>query len=127
VKTHFHGEIDINFAKLLSSRPLALLTELQEEQKFTYDIFSTGLDALLQKESSAMQLALDWQNSADKVLKWTQYWARQQCTLQMSETVWQLNQQATKATQQLRNPGVNKTLVLTALLDKLALVKVALL
>ena len=127
VKTHFHGEIDINFAKLLSSRPLALLAELQEEQKFTYDIFSTGLDALLQKESSAMQLALDWQNSADKVLKWTQYWARQQCTLQMSETVWQLNQQATKATQQLRNPGVNKTLVLTALLDKLALVKVALL
>jgi DNA polymerase-3 subunit delta' len=28
-------------------------------------------------------------------------------------------------TQQLRNPGVNKILVLTELLDKLALVKVA--
>ena len=53
------------------------------------------------------------------------YMPRQQCTDQLSETVWQLSQQATKVTQQLRNPGVNKTLVLTALLDKLALVKAA--
>ncbi|PKG99452.1 DNA polymerase III subunit delta' [Paraglaciecola sp. MB-3u-78] len=126
VKTQFDGEIDINFAKLFSARPLALLAELQEEQKFTYDIFSRGLEALLQGQTNAMQLAMDWQDSADKVLKWTQYWARQQCTDDAPETVWQLHQQATKVTQQLRNPGVNKTLVLTELLDKLALVKVAL-
>ena len=80
---------------------------------------------MLQKQTSAMQLATDWQANADKVLKWTQYWARQKCTDQVSETIWQLNLQATKATQQLRNPGVNRTLVLTALLDKLALVKAA--
>jgi DNA polymerase-3 subunit delta' len=125
VKTQHEGDIDINFARLFSSRPLALLAELQEEQKFTYEIFSAGLDALLQKQTSAMQLAMDWHDSADKVLKWTQYWARQQCIEQISETVWQLNLQATKVTRQLRNPGVNKTLVLTELLDKLALVKAA--
>ena len=125
VKTQFDGDIDINFAKLFSARPLALLLELQEEQKFTYDIFSRGLEALLQGQTNAMQLAMDWQDSAEKVLKWIQYWARHQCTEQMSEPVWQLNQQATKVTQQLRNPGVNKTLVLTELLDKLARVKVA--
>ena len=125
VKTQYDADIDINFAKLFSARPLALLAELQEEQSFTYEIFSTGLDALLQKQTSAMQLATAWQDNADKVLKWTQYWARQQCTDQSSETVWQLNQQATKVTKQLRNPGVNKTLVLTELLDKLALVKAA--
>jgi DNA polymerase-3 subunit delta' len=70
-----------------------------------------------------MQLAMDWQGNADKVLKWTQYWARQQCSEHVNEAVWQLSQQAIKATQQLRNPGVNKTLVLTALLDKLVQVK----
>jgi DNA polymerase-3 subunit delta' len=123
VKTQYNGNIDINFAKLFSARPLALLTELHEEQRFTYEIFSTGLDALLNKQTSAMQLAIDWQESADKVLKWTQYWARQQCTEQVTETIWKVNLQATKATQQLRNPGVNKTLVLTELLHKLALVK----
>lgn len=123
VKTQYNGNIDINFAKLFSARPLALLTELHEEQRFTYEIFSTGLDALLNKQTSAMQLAMDWQESADKVLKWTQYWARQQCTEEVSETIWKVNLQATKATQQLRNPGVNKTLVLTELLHKLALVK----
>jgi DNA polymerase-3 subunit delta' len=125
VKTQHDADIDINFARLFSSRPLALLAELQEEQKFTYEIFSAGLDALLQKQTSAMQLAMDWHDSADKVLKWTQYWARQQCTEHVSETVWQLNVQASKVTRQLRNPGVNKILLLTELLDKLALVKAA--
>jgi DNA polymerase-3 subunit delta' len=125
VKTQYDGDIDINFAKLFSARPLALLAELQEEQSFTYEIYSSGLNALLQGQTSAMQLAMDWQDNADKVLKWTQYWARQQCAENMSEILWQLNQQAIKVTQQLRNPGVNKTLVLTELLDKLALVKAA--
>lgn len=123
VKTQYDAEIDINFAKLFSARPLALFAELQEEQSFTYETYSTGLESLLQGQTSATQLAIDWQDNADKVLKWTQYWARQQCTEQLSETLWQLNLQATKVIRQLRNPGVNKTLVLTALLDKLALVK----
>ena len=64
--------------------------------------------------------ALTW-----KMLLWRWFWARQQCTEQMTESVWQLSEQAIKVTQQLRNPGVNKTLVLTALLNKLALVKAA--
>ncbi len=125
VKTQYNDEIEFNFAKLFSARPLALLAELQEEQNFTYEIFSAGLDTLLQGHTSAMQLAIDWQTHADKVIKWTQYWARQQCVNQMSEMVWQLNLQANKVTQQLRNPGVNKTLVLTELFDKLASVKTA--
>jgi DNA polymerase-3 subunit delta' len=125
VKTLYDGDIDINFARLFTARPLALLAELQEQQSFTYEIFSNGLNALFQKQTSAMQLAMAWQDNADKVLKWTQYWARQQFINQMSETIWQLNLQANKVTQQLRNPGVNKTLVLTELFDKLALVKIA--
>lgn len=125
VKTQYDGDIDLNFAKLFSSRPLALFAELQEEQSFTYDVFSAGIMSLLQGQKSATQLAVDWQDNADKVTKWTQYWARQQCPEQVSETVWQLNIQATKVIQKLRNPGVNKTLVLTELLDKLALVKIA--
>lgn len=125
VKTQYNADIDINFAKLFSARPLALFAELQEEQSFTYETYSTGLEALMQGQTSATQLAMDWQDNADKVLKWTQYWARKQCTEQVSETVWQLNLQATKVIQQLRNPGVNKTLVLAELLDKLALVKAA--
>ena len=123
VKTQYDADIDLNFAKLFSARPLALLAELQEAQSFTYEIYSTGINALLQGQTHAIQLATDWQDSADKVLKWTQYWARQQCSEQMSETLWQLNQQATTVAQQLRNPGVNKILVLTALLDKLAQIK----
>lgn len=125
IKSQYAADVDINFAKLFSSRPLALLAELQEEQHFTYEIYSAGLVALMQNQTSAMQLAMEWQDSADKVLKWTQYWARLQSTEQLSESVWQLNLQATIVTKQLRNPGVNKTLVLTELLNKLAQVKAA--
>jgi DNA polymerase-3 subunit delta' len=117
VSAQINEDIDSNFAKLFSARPLALMAELQEAQNFSYETYSKGIDALLQKEKSATQLAMDWQDNADKVVKWTQYWARQQCSDQMSETIWLLNTQATKVTQQLRNPGVNKTLVLTQLLD----------
>ncbi|MEP1446943.1 MAG: DNA polymerase III subunit delta' [Paraglaciecola sp.] len=125
VQSQTNTEIDINLAKLFSTRPLALLAELQEEQSFTYDIYSLGLGKLLQKRISALQLASDWQDNADKVVKWTQYWARQQCSEQQPDSVWELHQQAAKAIKQLRNPGVNKILVLTQLLDKLALVDAA--
>lgn len=123
VRMQIDEDIDRNFAKLFSARPFALLKELQEAQNFSYETFSTGIQALLQGQKNAIQLAMDWQDNADKVVKWIQYWARQQCSEQVSETIWQLNSQATKVTQQLRNPGINKTLVLTQLLDKLALVK----
>ena len=96
VKTQYNDDIDTNFAKLFSARPLALLAELQEKQSFTYEIFSTGLVALLQGQTSAMQLAIAWQDNADKVLKWSQYWARQQCIGQLSEAVWQLNNYETQ-------------------------------
>lgn len=125
VQNQTNAEVDTNLAKLFSTRPLALLAELQEEQSFTFDIYSVGLEQLLQQQVSALQLASDWQDNADKVVKWTQYWARQQCSELLPDTVWELNQQAAKAIKQLRNPGVNKILVLTQLLDKLALVNAA--
>ena len=120
VKDQYAGDIDVNFAKLFADRPLALLAELQEEQLFTYQMFSSGVNQLLNGQTQAMHLAVEWQDNADKVLKWIQYWARQKCTEQASDQMWAINQQAIKVTQQLNNPSLNKVLVLTALLDKLA-------
>ena len=123
VKTQYSENIDINFAKLFSARPLALLAELQEQQSFTYETFTVGLDALLQGNSSASQLAQSWQEHSDKVLKWLQYWCKEQSEIKFSQSLWELNQAAITVIQQLRNPGVNKTLVLTTLLDKISVIK----
>lgn len=125
VKSQYTGNVDVNFAKLFSDRPLALLAELQEEQLFTYEMFTQGVTNLLNGQTQAMQLAMDWADNAEKVLKWIQYWTRQQCTNYASEQIWALNHQAIKVTQQLNNPGLNKVLILTALLDKLADVEAA--
>lgn len=121
IKSQHDGEVDINFARLFTSRPLALLAELQEQQKFTYETFTTGLDSLLSGKANPMQLAMEWQEYADKVLKWTQYWLRQQCAEQVDEKLWQANQQSINVAQQLRHPGVNKVLALSGLLDKLVI------
>jgi DNA polymerase-3 subunit delta' len=120
VQGQYTGDIDVNFAKLFADRPLTLLAELQEEQLFTYEMFSSGVTQLISGQTQAMQLALDWQDNAEKVLKWIQYWTRQKCIEQASDQMWALNQQAIKVTQKLNNPSLNKVLVLTALLDKLA-------
>jgi DNA polymerase-3 subunit delta' len=125
VKSQYSGQVDVNFAKLFNSRPLALLAELHEQQAFTYEIYTAGLDSLFRGQVNAMQLAIDWQEHTDKVLKWTQYWIRQQCVDMASDKIWRVSQQATTVSQQLNNPGLNKVLVLTELLDKLALSQAA--
>jgi DNA polymerase-3 subunit delta' len=123
VKTQFSGEIDINFAKLFASQPLTLLAELQVEQSFTYDIFNQGIQSLLSGQNSAVNLATQWQGSADKVVSWLQYWCRSHCEQVAPDKLWQLNQLCTTVIKKLRNPGVNKILLLTELLDKLTTVE----
>lgn len=121
VKTQFSGPIDIHFARLFAARPLALLEELQQEQSFTFDTFNQGLTDLLSGQQQGMTLAISWQQHIEKVLKWTQFWLKQQLVEQSNtlsvERLFAVNNQTVKISQQIINPGVNKLLLLTSLLD----------
>ncbi|MGS2720068.1 DNA polymerase III subunit delta' [Paraglaciecola aestuariivivens] len=119
VQSQFDGQVDKELASMFCHRPLALLAELQEQQDFSYQDFLEKIAKLQQGALSPLQLATSWQDNASKVLKWSQFWARQQCTVQANNSVWALHQQVVKGTQQLTNAGVNKILILTELLDKI--------
>ena len=119
VKSQHPGEIDINFAQLFAHRPLTLLEELQYEQRFSYDNFITGVRGLISGQENAVKLASDWQEHADKVVKWLQAWVKQGFINNASEQLWHINTLAIGVLKKLKNPGVNKTLVLAELLSEL--------
>ncbi|MGJ8680927.1 DNA polymerase III subunit delta' [Paraglaciecola sp.] len=126
VATQFNGEIDRNFAKLFSSRPLALLAELEQEQGFTFHDFTKGLTALSSGHITAVALAASWQEHIEKVLKWLQFWIREQFEEVKADQVilFRLNEQAIKTSGILQNPGVNKLLLITELLTQVSKINI---
>ncbi|MDU0355305.1 DNA polymerase III subunit delta' [Paraglaciecola aquimarina] len=124
VENQYKGEIDPNFARLFSARPLALLEELQQEQKFTFAVFKQGLMDLKTGSKNAAQLGTEWQEFADKVIKWSQYWLREQATLSSNKAsvdlLFRINKQASIVANQMSNPGINRALQLVTLLNGIA-------
>lgn len=121
--------VDDELLRLYASSPLSLLEELQQEQSVSYPAFKQGLQQLLAQQINPSKLAADWQEQVEKLLKWLQYWLHQrvkQSSAQHSELapeLWHLHQEAIKAVKRVRNPGVNKVLVLNQLLTDIALLK----
>ncbi|MEP2653683.1 MAG: DNA polymerase III subunit delta' [Paraglaciecola sp.] len=120
VKQHHQGVIDENFARLFVGRPLTLLNELQQEQSYNYQDFTTGIQGVMTNNLNAIQLAADWQNHSEKVIKWLHAWVKQSYLSTQNEAFWQLNIRCIAASKKLKNPGVNKTLTLAELLTALA-------
>jgi DNA polymerase-3 subunit delta' len=66
--------VDAEFISLYASSPLTLLDELQQEHKINYAVFKAGLQDLIQQRVNPSQLAADWQEQVEKILKWLQFW-----------------------------------------------------
>lgn len=115
--------IDQEFAHLYANAPLSLLEELRSEQGLSYETFKSGLKQLLEQHVNPSKLATDWQEHAEKVLKWLQFWLHQKMLTVpgTAESLWHLHQEAINAVKRVRNPGVNKILVLNQLLSDIAL------
>jgi len=117
--------VDAEFIQLYASSPLTLLDELQQEHKINYEVFKAGLQDLMRQRVNPSQLAADWQEQVEKILKWLQFWLHLQVKSQpdLPETLWQLHKHAIQAVKRVRNPGVNKVLVLNQLLTDIAQLK----
>lgn len=129
VKQMYQGELDENLVKLFCHRPLALLQELEQEQSFSFEEFQQGLSALMAGENSASNIAVIWQESIEKVLKWLQFWIKDQLVqleLVQGESIqkqpqkqdlwFELNDHVSNAAKQIQNPGINKVLLLSQVL-----------
>ncbi|MFT5674806.1 MAG: DNA polymerase-3 subunit delta' [Paraglaciecola sp.] len=116
-----HGKVDKDFLRLYANSPLTLLDELKEQQTFTYQQFLLGIEGISSNQNNPAELALNWQEHAEKVVKWLQYWLIEQLKLfpSQADTLWPLHSACVLATEQLRNPGINKSLLLANLLQHL--------
>ncbi|KXI28765.1 DNA polymerase III subunit delta' [Paraglaciecola hydrolytica] len=125
LSTQWDKPVDAEFVNLYASSPLILLDELQQEHKVSYEVFKAGLQDIIQQRVNPSQLAADWQEQVEKILKWLQFWLHLQVKRQseLPEALWQLHQQAIKAVKRVRNPGVNKVLVLNQLLTDISMLK----
>jgi DNA polymerase-3 subunit delta' len=123
IKQAVGDDIDENLVKLFSHRPLALSEELQQEASFSFNDFQQGLADVLSGNTSPSLLAVKWQESIEKVLKWLQFWSKEQL-LQSSkhknnqDLLFSLSDELSYAVKQIQNPGINKTLLLSQVLSQ---------
>jgi DNA polymerase-3 subunit delta' len=125
LKTKGFADVEPKFMRLYPGSPLMLLNELQVEQSFNYQQFLQGLESLLSQQGNVAELSSKWQEHAEKVIKWLQYWLLDQMksSPEMMESLWSLHEASAKAVKALRNPGINKTLLLANLLNALVLLQ----
>ncbi|MFT2090896.1 DNA polymerase III subunit delta' [Paraglaciecola sp. 2405UD69-4] len=116
VQSQYSGVLDENFALLFTGRPLTLLDELQQEQSFSYQDFIAGIQGVISGGVNPIQLAADWQSHIDKAIKWSQVWVKQSYMATPQDDLWDVNLRCADALKKIKNPGVNKTLVLAELL-----------
>jgi DNA polymerase-3 subunit delta' len=116
-----HRNIEQEFLRLYTNSPLILLDELQEQQSFTYQQFLSGIKGISSKQNNPVELSLTWHEHAEKVVKWLQYWLAEQFKQvpPHADNLWSLHTACVLATEQLRNPSINKSLLLANLLQHL--------
>ncbi|MCF2950388.1 DNA polymerase III subunit delta' [Paraglaciecola aquimarina] len=125
VTRYYDGYVDRNFAKLYANRPLALLAELEQEPALSFADFSQGLEQLISGQKTVLNLATVWQEHIEKVLKWLQFWVREQFNRVdlNADLLLIINEKAVNVSKVMQNPGVNKLLVLAELLTQVQNVK----
>lgn len=111
--------IEPKLLKLYQNSPLTLREHLAKREGLTYASFLENLDSLQHKHNSALQLAEQWQDEAPQVVLWMQYWVADKIKskLQDNQKVWDFHHRLLEYYQSLQNPGVNRILVLCAVLN----------
>lgn len=106
--------------ELYKHSPLTLLSHLQKKEGLTFEGFMDSLMAIHSQQKTALQLAEEWQIDAHQIVHWMQNWVSEQIKLEPrnSELYWQFDASLRQHRQGLKNPGVNRVLILSAILDR---------
>ncbi|QJR79445.1 DNA polymerase III subunit [Alteromonas pelagimontana] len=100
--------------------PLRLKQALTNESGISYREFCDGFDALLAGKKDALSLANDWQEYAVQVVSWVQQFTHKSFLQSQQVQDYQNFQVCVDALKSLMHPGINKAVVLCAVLDTIA-------
>jgi DNA polymerase III subunit delta' len=121
LQAHWPEKIDERLIAMYQHSPLSLLAELGEEQTVGFTDFTSGIDAVIKGQVDPVTLASNWQQEAEKLVKWLQFWLAKQIQEQavFNDKLWSLQQRCVSAQKILRNAGANKVLIFSSLLNEL--------
>lgn len=112
------SDVEASFIKVYTQRPLKILSELNKDKGVNYPDFKTSIAALVLGDKNSIELAEAWQNEAVQIVNWLQHSLRENVIhLKQSKGFWLCQDNLNKATHALTNPGVNRVLILTGLLN----------
>lgn len=98
------------------TEPLTLQAQLSADLAVSQPKVIQGLQAFLQQQTNADELASQWQQHAESVAQWLVFWLAQQSRRQLTDQRWHLYQRCLKKQQQLAQTGTNKSLILIQML-----------
>ena len=103
---------------LCANAPLRAKAWCEDEKRLRYDDFAGALTQLQRFEQSPLALASQWQDQAELVCGFSQYWLNHAMHSGQTDSLWSAYQLCLHTQKQLQQAGVNKTLLLTRLLSE---------
>ncbi len=114
-----YNQVSETIVNVYTNRPLKIASELSKDKGLTFEEFKSSLLSLSRGDKSSLELAEAWQNDAFQVINWLQYQIRELgVKAQSAEALWLCNDELKKANSALSNPGVNRILILTGVLNR---------
>jgi DNA polymerase-3 subunit delta' len=114
-----HVNVDEKVVRLYANAPLLIKQQLESTKRLDYSEFFSGIQALKNRQISATELAVKWQDKEKLVISWVL-----QSTLSeikkspTNDCLWSIQEACIEATKTIRHTGINKSLLLTGVLAK---------
>jgi DNA polymerase-3 subunit delta' len=117
-----YSNVDDAMLRLYSASPLELIEHLKSPPKVSYNEVVENIGYLSVGTLNAAALATKWQDEATTIVQWLQVWLVDQLKTgpHNIDALWEMQKACISANEQLRNPGVNKSLVLVNVLQSIA-------
>lgn len=113
------ANVSDSFIRIYANAPLLILEELEKEKGVSHRDFISGLEDIRSSNISASVLASSWQDSEKTVIKWLEHTAMKALRIkQNDDALWHLYSSCLKANSAIQNPGINKLLLVTGLLEQ---------
>lgn len=114
-----HLNTDEKVIRLYANSPLTIKQQLESTTSLVYSEFISGIQGLKNRQMSATELALKWQDKERLVLSWVLQSTLNEIKKSPSNNeLWLIQKACIEATKTIRHTGINKSLLLTGVLAK---------
>lgn len=117
-----HG-VDDDFIKLYSNAPLTIKQRLDNEKAISYQAFLNVIGDLQANNKQSAEVATQWVDDTADMLNWLKHLISESLRVNQSDELWMLYKECLSATQVCVNPGINKALLLTGILESISFIK----